>query len=96
VSKALAKDRDERYQHADDLLADLRRERKALEYVKSGQVTAASPVPEKRRPSTSRLLRYAIAASAVVAVAVLMLIFNPLTYRSVSRGAWQAGRTRSR
>ncbi len=91
VSKALAKDRDERYQHADDLLADLRRERKALEYVKSGQVTAGSPVPEKRRPSTSRLLRYAIAASAVVAVAVLMLIFNPFNLqigqqRSVAGG----------
>ncbi|HTY58197.1 MAG TPA: serine/threonine-protein kinase, partial [Bacteroidota bacterium] len=49
VSKALAKDRDERYQHADDLLADLRRERKALEYVKSGQVPVAHSAPEQRR-----------------------------------------------
>jgi tetratricopeptide (TPR) repeat protein len=77
VSKALAKNRDERYQHADDLLADLRRERKALEYVKTGQVTAAFAVREKRRRTTSRILRYTIAAAAVVAVAVLMLIFNP-------------------
>lgn len=38
VSKALAKDREERYQHADDMLADLRRERKALEYVRTGSL----------------------------------------------------------
>ncbi len=34
VSKALAKDKDERYQHVDDLLADLRRERKHFEYAR--------------------------------------------------------------
>jgi len=44
VSKALAKDRDERYQHADDMLADLRRERKALDYAKTAHVRLA-PAP---------------------------------------------------
>ncbi len=39
VSKALAKDKEERYQHIDDLLADLRRERKSLEYVKAATLT---------------------------------------------------------
>jgi serine/threonine protein kinase len=34
VLKALAKDKDERYQHIDDMLADLRRERKNLEYAR--------------------------------------------------------------
>ena len=39
VSKALAKDREERYQHADELLADLRREKKSLDYVKTAITT---------------------------------------------------------
>jgi len=77
ISKALAKDRDERYQHIDDLLADLRRERKALEYVKTGQVTAAVPVQETRRAPVSKVLKYGIPAAAVVVLVVLMLIFNP-------------------
>ena len=42
VSKALAKDKEERYQHIDDLLADLRRERKNLEYARSGYVKASA------------------------------------------------------
>jgi serine/threonine protein kinase/Flp pilus assembly protein TadD len=47
VFKALAKDKDERYQHIDDLLADLKREKKSLEYVKTAVVTkpAESPRP---------------------------------------------------
>jgi tetratricopeptide (TPR) repeat protein/predicted Ser/Thr protein kinase len=42
VSKALAKDKEERYQHIDDLLADLRRERKALEYARSAKYAEAT------------------------------------------------------
>jgi len=91
VSKALAKDRDERYQHADDFLADLRRERKALEYVKAGQETGALAMQEKRRTAKSRMLRYGMTAAAIIAVAVLMLIFNPFNLqigqqRSVANG----------
>jgi non-specific serine/threonine protein kinase len=39
VLKVLAKDKEERYQHIDDLLADLRREKKSLEYVKTAVTT---------------------------------------------------------
>ncbi|MBI3005461.1 MAG: hypothetical protein HYY49_08600, partial [Ignavibacteriales bacterium] len=42
VFKALSKDREERYQHADDLLADLRRERKGFDFAKSGYVKATA------------------------------------------------------
>jgi tetratricopeptide (TPR) repeat protein/predicted Ser/Thr protein kinase len=42
VAKALAKERDERYQHIDDLLADLRRERKTLEYARTAKLTEAA------------------------------------------------------
>ncbi|MFX0200162.1 MAG: serine/threonine protein kinase [Candidatus Hodarchaeota archaeon] len=39
VSKTLAKHPDERYQHADELLADLKRERKKLEYLQRDQLS---------------------------------------------------------
>jgi serine/threonine protein kinase/Tfp pilus assembly protein PilF len=47
VDKAMAKDRDERYQNVNDLLADLRREKKSLEYVGTAVATkpAESPKP---------------------------------------------------
>ena len=46
VSKALAKEKEERYQHADDLLADLRRERKALEYARTAKLAQATRIGE--------------------------------------------------
>jgi eukaryotic-like serine/threonine-protein kinase len=77
VAKALAKDRDERYQHIDDLLADLRRERKNLDYVKTSQAVPVSPIKEKRSTSRSLLLKFGLPAAAVVVLVVLMIIFNP-------------------
>jgi len=44
--KALAKDKKERYQHIDDFLADLRREKKSLEYVKTAVVTKPIESPK--------------------------------------------------
>jgi tetratricopeptide (TPR) repeat protein/predicted Ser/Thr protein kinase len=49
VSKALAKDREERYQHTDDLLADLRRERKTLEYARTAKYAEAAKAAEATR-----------------------------------------------
>lgn len=46
VSKALAKDKEERYQHIDDLMTDLRRERKALEYARSAKYAEATKLGE--------------------------------------------------
>lgn len=43
VSKALAKDKEDRYQHADEMLADLRRERKSMEYARTGDILQQSP-----------------------------------------------------
>ncbi|GEM_PF-4591298 len=42
VLKALIKDKTERYQHISDMLADLRHERKGLEYASLGYVKAAT------------------------------------------------------
>ncbi len=51
VGKALAKDTDERYQHADDMLADLRSERKKLEYAKAAYTTTTvATQPEEQQP----------------------------------------------
>ncbi len=42
VGKALAKDREDRYQHVDDLLADLRREKRNLEYAQAGHTISGA------------------------------------------------------
>jgi serine/threonine protein kinase/tetratricopeptide (TPR) repeat protein len=73
VSKALAKDRTERYQHIDDLAADLRRERKALEYAK----TPIVPKPEPVHRPQKNLLKILVPTSAAAVLLLLFLLFNP-------------------
>ena len=74
VFKALAKDKEERYQHADDLLADLRRERKSLEYVRT--TTLAQPI-ERQRPLRKKMLPLVLAGLAVVVlIAGYFAVFN--------------------
>ncbi len=76
VFKALAKDREDRYQHADDLLSDLRRERKQLEYARQGYATsrtlASVPVAEKPARKKKGLLLAAILGVVLVAAAVVV------------------------
>ncbi|HUU05179.1 MAG TPA: protein kinase [Patescibacteria group bacterium] len=84
VGKALAKDREERYQHADELLADLRREKKKLEYVKAGLV-----IPEKAAPkSKHKMLPLALAVAVLV---LFILIFSPFKIRFGPQQTVQAG-----
>ena len=52
VFKALAKDREERYQHADDLRADLKVESKSLEYSKTASLVRPSQAVRSRRMKT--------------------------------------------
>ena len=82
VSKALAKLREDRYQHIDELLADLRRERKQIEYARTGYVKAstAAMAAEPRRPG-KKLSRYLALAAGVVLIAVLVLVFNPFNFQ---------------
>jgi serine/threonine protein kinase/tetratricopeptide (TPR) repeat protein len=79
VFKALAKDKEERYQHIDDLLADLRREKKSLEYIKTAQIPkeAVAPKPKKK------LLPFIIPASIVFIIALLFLILKPFKFEIV-------------
>ena len=88
VSKALAKDREERYQHVDDMLADLRRERKNLEYARTGHVTPSAvqpPVAVGERAAAARpkrkSLRYLVPAALVGIAVVLIILFNPFNFQ---------------
>ena len=75
VFKALAKDKEERYQHIDDLLADLRREKKGLEYVKTTQIPVTMPPKPKRK-----LLPFIVPASVVFIIALIFLILKPFKF----------------
>jgi serine/threonine protein kinase len=80
VFKALEKDKEERYQHADDMLADLRKERKSLEYAKSGYVKASAInqiSKEKTSGITIKNLRIIILIAVVVLLVALSLILKP-------------------
>ncbi len=80
VHKALAKDKDERYQHVDDMLADLRREKKNIEYAKSGYYKVSDKsikVPVEEGEKSKKLLKIIIPAAVIVLLGVLFLFFNP-------------------
>jgi len=84
VYKALAKEKDERYQHIDDLLADLRRERKSLDYVKTGQIPKEVIAPKPKR----KVLPIVIPASIVFILVLLFLILKPFKFEvSPEKGA---------
>jgi serine/threonine protein kinase/Tfp pilus assembly protein PilF len=73
MDKALAKDREERYQDADDLLADLMHEKRLLEAGAPGRIL---PKSRASRP-VKRLLRVIVPATIVAAAALLLFIFEP-------------------
>jgi serine/threonine protein kinase/tetratricopeptide (TPR) repeat protein len=77
VAKALEKDRDDRYQHADDLLSDLRRERKKMEYTKAGFVRTSTSIPAVEPVKPKSKMKYIVPASVVAVVVVLFVLFNP-------------------
>ena len=77
VLKAIAKDKEERYQHTGDLLADLRHERKKLEYLKIG---ATKPAAVNGTGLVARLSSGRGKYLSVIVAAALILtavIFNP-------------------
>jgi tetratricopeptide (TPR) repeat protein/predicted Ser/Thr protein kinase len=79
VFKALAKEKEERYQHIDELLADLRRERKSLEYVKTTQIPPEAVPPRSKK----KLLPFLVPASIVFILVLLFLILKPFKFEIV-------------
>ena len=77
VSKALEREKEERYQHIDDLLADLRRERKSLEYVKTTQIAPQVVAPKPKK----KLLPFLIPGSIVFILVLLFLILKPFKFQ---------------
>jgi len=73
IDKALEKEREERYQHIDDLLADLRKERKSLEYAKTTQIKTVTITPKRKRT----ILPFLIPASLVFILALILLVLKP-------------------
>jgi len=80
VSKSLAKEKEERYQHIDDVLADLRREKKSLEYVKTTTIT--QPV-ETQRTTKRKTLPLVLAGLGVL---ILIVGYFALFYRKEPAG----------
>lgn len=76
VFKAMAKERDERYQHTDDVLADLRREKKSSEYAKTIKIP---PEAVPSRPQ-KRLLPFLVPAFIVFILVLLFLILKPFKF----------------
>ncbi len=78
VDKALAKDREERYQHADGMAADLKRERRVTDHVDLTGVdqTRVVGVEAPRKPERRTLGLVALLA-AVAVVIILYFVFEP-------------------
>ena len=94
VSKALAKDREERYQHVDEIVADLKRERKALESARTGRVgsSAAQPAARAEEPAAAmkprrNSLKYIVPATIVGVAVLLILVLNPFDFQVSQRQA---------
>jgi TolB-like protein/Tfp pilus assembly protein PilF len=75
VFKALAKDKEERYQHADDIIADLRRERKNIEYAKADVSTHSTVSYVNTQQPRKNFRRYYISAAILILLAVAAAYF---------------------
>jgi tetratricopeptide (TPR) repeat protein/predicted Ser/Thr protein kinase len=73
VAKALAKDTEHRYQHADDLLADLKHERRASERAQVAWAEREAQAPHSR----TKMFRFLAITAVVAAVAVIYLVLEP-------------------
>ena len=87
VSKALEKDSEDRYQHVDEMLADLRRERKHLEYARTSYtattekpaIEAHPPVREANQHLGRKRLTKLFAAIGIGAVLIaVFFLLRPL------------------
>lgn len=78
VLKALEKDKKERYQHIEDMQADLRKEMKNIEYARTGYVRAVAAAPVVKANRNQKLMKYGIPAGVAVLI-IAALVFNPFS-----------------
>ncbi|MCH7878419.1 MAG: protein kinase [candidate division Zixibacteria bacterium] len=74
IDKALAKEPDERYQHADDALVDLKR---ALKAGAPSGITSHPPGSLETKPAVANRSRLIVPLAIVFVVALVALIFKP-------------------
>ncbi|UCF78864.1 MAG: tetratricopeptide repeat protein, partial [Candidatus Eiseniibacteriota bacterium] len=79
VVKALAKRRDERYQHAEEILADLRRLRREGE----AALPQGAPTPAGAERARRGFRRVVLPAGIAVVLAVSFLLLRPLLFQQV-------------
>ncbi len=80
IKKSLSKDKNERYRQVDDILADLRGERKNIEYerVRKVQGSEINPLNEKEKIKPGKkALKIIIPSMVVLLIAAAVLFFNP-------------------
>jgi len=85
IDKALEKDRALRYQHVDDVLADLRRAQRAVVRSSSSTQAAPQPLTTTKVASGSAPWRRHVTAGRVAVVAGVLVAARP-------RSAWRSGR----
>jgi len=73
IHKALAKNKEERYQHADEVVADLKRERHSSELTETARISSDAV----RGRSSNKLLRILLPAAAICAIALLIYALRP-------------------
>ncbi len=85
VSKSLAKDKEERYQHVDDMLADLKKERKNIEYAESGYLKSTIPpgghqkseVSKSQESAKKPIWKIAVALTVLTLLVIFFYFHNP-------------------
>jgi tetratricopeptide (TPR) repeat protein len=86
VDKALAKDKEERYQHVEELLVDLHNQGKSPGNVKPGKARRKITTPKLK----GKKLPIVAATAAVAVAAILFFLFSPFKLRIGQRQAVQA------
>jgi TolB-like protein len=85
VNKALAKDPNERYQHLDELIVDLKHVKKESEKEKTETQVPPPPTPAGINPVWKKPIPIALTALAIIVIIVGLLIFGGKTDGPVSR-----------
>jgi tetratricopeptide (TPR) repeat protein len=77
VNKALTKDKDERYQHIDEMLVDLKRLKKDSDT----SITIDQSAVNKKASGSKHFRNFIIGAAAIVLVTILYIILKPILFK---------------